>query len=283
MIKQKANMIFSRRSFIASLTGAAVMPKSLFSSITPTFDESSAIFLADTHISGEGRKKMLNFLRSTIAEILRMQPLPRHVFLLGDVAYNVGKESDYKRAFSELKLLSDAGIKLTIGMGNHDHRKAFLEYWPEYKTRSLVEGEILTATSLPHYDIIMLDSLNETGGIGKLNVDTGAISKKSQEWILENAPRVARMKEPFTEIQYFAIKRDFDTDFICDLLMKMHNYEPLLTKNRNANLTFRNWAKRQQNDESSKPTFSASKTAKPSNEALLRAVANGISRARTEQ
>jgi hypothetical protein len=113
------------------------------------------------------------------------------------------------------------------------------------------------------------------------NINPGFI--KFQEWILENAPRVARMKEPFTEIQYFAIKRDFDTDFICDLLMKMHNYEPLLTKNRNANLTFRNWAKRQQNDESSKPTFSASKTAKPSNEALLRAVANGISRARTEQ
>lgn len=221
MIKQKANMIFSRRSFIASLTGAAVMPKSLFSSITPTFDESSAIFLADTHISGEGGKKMLNFLRSTIAEILRMQPLPRHVFLLGDVAYNVGKESDYKRAFSELKLLSDAGIKLTIGMGNHDHRKAFLEYWPEYKTRSLVEGEILTATSLPHYDIIMLDSLNETGEIGKLNVDTGAISKKSQEWILENLPKWPR---PFFIAAHHPIAQTSFSGVMGGLKTELHKF-----------------------------------------------------------
>jgi hypothetical protein len=104
-----------------------------------------------------------------------------------------------------------------------------------------------------------------------------------QKWISENAPRVAKMKEPFTQEEFYRLKQDFDSQFICELLKAMHNYEPLLTKNRNANLTFRKWAKKQQNDESSKPTFSASKTAKPSNEALLRAVANGISRARTEQ
>ena len=120
---------------------------------------------------------------------------------------------------------------------------------------------------------------------GEDKINLGFI--KFQEWILENAPRVAKMKEPFTEIQYFDIKRDFDTDFICDLLMRMHNYEPLLTKNRNANLTFRNWAKkpwakRQQNydDEKRKPTNQAG-DAEPDD--LLRAVAEGISRANTSQ
>ncbi len=110
------------------------------------------------------------------------------------------------------------------------------------------------------------------------NMNLGFI--KFQEWILENAPRVAKMKEPFTEIQYFAIKRDFDTTFICDLLLKMHNYEPLLTKNRNANLTFRNWAKRQQSYDKHTSTNQAG-DAEPDD--LLRAVAEGISRANTPQ
>lgn len=110
------------------------------------------------------------------------------------------------------------------------------------------------------------------------NINLGFL--KFQEWILENAPRVAKMKEPFTEIQYFAIKRDFDTTFICDLLMKMHNYEPLLIKNRNANLTFRNWAKRQQSYDKHTSTNQAG-NAEPDD--LLRAVAEGISRAYTPQ
>ncbi len=55
----------------------------------------------------------------------------------------------------DLKLLVDAGIKLTIGMGNHDHRKAFLEVWPEYEKRTLIPGAIHTVTSLPDYDVVM--------------------------------------------------------------------------------------------------------------------------------
>lgn len=68
---------------------------------------------------------------------------------------------------------------------------------------------------------------------------------KFQEWIKNNAPRVAKMEEPFTEVQFSALKRDFDLKFICDLLQAMHNHKPLLVKNRSANLTFRNWAKKE--------------------------------------
>jgi len=52
------------------------------------------------------------------------------------------------------------------------------------------------------------------------------------------------MKEPFTEAQFSALKKDFDNTTICDLLRAMHNYEPLLKKNRSAYLTFLNWEKR---------------------------------------
>ena len=71
---------------------------------------------------------------------------------------------------------------------------------------------------------------------------------KFQEWIKENAPRVAKMKEPFSEAQFSALKKDFDSKFICDLLRAMHNHEPLLKKNRSAYLTFLNWAKRRETD-----------------------------------
>lgn len=67
---------------------------------------------------------------------------------------------------------------------------------------------------------------------------------KFQKWIDKNAPRVNKMKEPFTEPQFEAIKSEFPLKDIQELLKAMHNYEPLLKKNINANLTFRNWMKK---------------------------------------
>lgn len=104
-----------------------------------------------------------------------------------------------------------------------------------------------------------------------------------QRWIEENAPRVAKMKEPFTEAQFIALRADFDAQFSCDLLKSMHNYEPLLTKNRSANLTFRNWAKRRKQDDTKRTTNTASNDPKSRLEGVLRAAAEGISRAHTPQ
>jgi len=63
-------------------------------------------------------------------------------------------------------------------------------------------------------------------------------------WIAANANRVNKMKEPLTFDQCTKLKEDFHSDFIIEILLAMHNHEPLLRKNRNANLTFRNWADR---------------------------------------
>lgn len=70
---------------------------------------------------------------------------------------------------------------------------------------------------------------------------------KFQEWIKNNAPRVAKMKEPFSEAQFVALKKNFDSNFICNVLRDMHNHEPLLKKNHSAYLTLLNWAKRRNN------------------------------------
>lgn len=68
--------------------------------------------------------------------------------------------------------------------------------------------------------------------------------EKFEQWIAENAPNVAKMKEPFTEEQFERIKRDFPLQLIQDTLVSMHNYRELLKKYVSANLTFRKWAKR---------------------------------------
>lgn len=105
------------------------------------------------------------------------------------------------------------------------------------------------------------------------------------EWINENAPRVAKMKEPFTAEQVAALKTDFEITFICDLLKAMHNYQPLLTKNRNAYLTFRNWARRetQKTNDTKRATNTPCNDPKSRLEGVLRAAAEGISRANTPQ
>ena len=68
--------------------------------------------------------------------------------------------------------------------------------------------------------------------------------EKFKQWIAENAPNVAKIKEPFTEEQFERIKRDFPLQLIQDTLVSMHNYRELLKKYVSANLTFRKWAKR---------------------------------------
>ena len=88
-----------------------------------------------------------------------MRPLPKHVILFGDLAFDHGRECDYKAAKEVLQPLYDAGIKIVHGMGNHDRRLNFAKYFPEAAAQTVVPGRIVTVVSLAHCDFIMLDSL----------------------------------------------------------------------------------------------------------------------------
>ena len=46
---------------------------------------------------------------------------------------------------------------------------------------------------------------------------------KFQKWITNNAPRVAKMKEPMTEEQSQKLKDKYPTEQICEVLQAMHN------------------------------------------------------------
>lgn len=81
-----------------------------------------------------------------------------------------------------------------------------------------------------------------------------------EKWILDNAPNVAKMKEPFTRPQFEKLFAEFDPDLIYEKLGAMHNYTPLLTKCRSANLTIRNWLRR----DSARPDAKTKRNPKPS-------------------
>lgn len=68
--------------------------------------------------------------------------------------------------------------------------------------------------------------------------------KNFEKFIKEKAPNVGKMKEPFTIDQYLKLKARFTTEDIKPLVLKMHNYKPLLSKNNSAYLTFLNWKER---------------------------------------
>lgn len=65
--------------------------------------------------------------------------------------------------------------------------------------------------------------------------------KKFYDWLGVDAPRLLKMKEPFTETQYLKILSEFSKEEIYDTVLAMQNYEGL-TKKVSANLTFRKWA-----------------------------------------
>jgi len=70
--------------------------------------------------------------------------------------------------------------------------------------------------------------------------------KNFEEWIIKNAPRVQKMKEPFTIAQYVRLKeKGFERDAIRQLLVDMHNWMDLTKKRVSAYLTLTNWHNRE--------------------------------------
>ena len=94
-------------------------------------------------------------------QILSLNPLPAHVFIFGDVAWDYGLEEDYIYAKELLQPLEDAGIQITLGLGNHDRRAAFFKVFPEYEQTTKVAGRAVSVVELPYADFVMLDTLSE--------------------------------------------------------------------------------------------------------------------------
>ena len=186
----------SRRAFLTGLAAAGGMMAGRAASAQAIAsrlkgpDPNLAVFISDLHVNGLKSEVPTHqyeeaCFSKTVAAILALDPLPANVVCFGDIAYHWGQREDYVLESRLMKPLVDAGIRLTLGMGNHDRRGNFLEVWPEYAKTSPVAGRIVSKVELPHVDLLMLDTLNalEVEKFKKSN--PGEMDGAQREWLAE--------------------------------------------------------------------------------------------------
>ena len=184
----------SRRAFI-SLGAAAASPKLSFAMrAAGDHDPNLSVFISDLHVPARGvapedprdadfPDQMYNCLESVVDEILAMRPLPSSVVCFGDIAYLKGRVEEYKTSEPLLRRIENAGVRLVLGMGNHDHRAAFLEVWPEYRDKTLVPGYVVSEVSLGTCDLVMLDTLWDNGNPGTYNRGDGNLTDAMLDFV----------------------------------------------------------------------------------------------------
>jgi len=191
-------MMISRRLFLSEMAAvgvSAAVSRSLAATeqaSTPpvALDPNLAVFISDLHLNGL-RDEVPTHLyeegcfRKTVSEILALRPRPAQVVCFGDIAYHWGQPEDYRLAFALFRPLAEAGIKITFGMGNHDHRDNFQELWPEYRKRTLVPGRIVSRVEMPYADLLMLDTLNAKPIEKKKASLPGEMDAAQREWLTE--------------------------------------------------------------------------------------------------
>lgn len=198
-------MDLSRRRFLG-MAGASVAAPRLFAKAKADYDPDLTVLLSDIHINGvEGdpayqREKFA----CIVGEILKLTPLPSRAVVFGDLAWLYGRKEDYLQSLPYLKQLEDAGIPVTIGMGNHDRRSTFLEVHPSYLERTKVPGRIVTECDAGAVDFLMLDGLQGTDDRGPraMGPVSGKLDKDQQDWLLAELPK---RRKPFFVCSHFPV------------------------------------------------------------------------------
>jgi len=177
-----------RRTFLRGVGASGLMATAgcrVFTGAKADFDENLAVLISDSHVCSDTAQTRWLYTQEEfdrrIAEILVMDPLPRNVIFLGDLAFDAGSRNDYRLARTKFRPLTDAGIQLTLGVGNHDRRLPFWDIFPETKT-SPVDGKDVSVVLLSTCDFVVLDTLvgkagAEPGGSG------GALDDEQGEWL----------------------------------------------------------------------------------------------------
>ena len=146
------------------------------------FNEDLVVFISDLHTNPGGYQPDL--LRRTVKDILAMKPLPRNVIALGDLAYLTGREEEYALLKEIIAPVEEAGITLTLAMGNHDRRDNFRAAFPEQAAKSRMKDRYVYVVETPKADIIVLDSLQQ-GDDDKTWITPGALNEEETAWLKE--------------------------------------------------------------------------------------------------
>ncbi|MBQ8437522.1 MAG: metallophosphoesterase [Alistipes sp.] len=191
-----------RKDFLTSilaLSGTALVPSASVArqieniSMADVSGDATTILMGDIHISGDfneqGKPKHYPYnpicFEQQVREILAMRPLPRNLIILGDVAWDHGLREDYEYAARLFRPLQEAGIRITMAMGNHDRRAPFFEVFGEYRTQTKVKDRVVSVVELPDVDFVVLDSLDELPNLkrGQSTTVSGKMDDEQIKWL----------------------------------------------------------------------------------------------------
>ncbi|MBO5398885.1 MAG: metallophosphoesterase [Alistipes sp.] len=197
-----------RKEFLATMAaigGVALVPSASASVLREVADRveaeqgqrrvnpSKTILMGDIHISGdfnaEGKPKHYPYnpicFEQQAREILAMRELPANLIILGDVAWDHGLEEDYRYAAELFKPLQQAGIRITMAMGNHDRRAPFFSVFEDHLKQTRVAGRVVSVVELPEADFVVLDSLDELPNLkrGESTKVDGEMDQAQIDWL----------------------------------------------------------------------------------------------------
>ena len=143
-------------------------------------DENLICIISDLHVR-PGKYQEAHF-NKTIEEVLALNPRPKYVLCLGDIAYLTGKPEEYAAAKQGLASLEEAGMQLTMTMGNHDRRANFAAAFPDKAAASELPHRMVYTVQTPRADFSLLDSLQEGDNHDKW-ITPGAIDDEQRAWL----------------------------------------------------------------------------------------------------
>jgi hypothetical protein len=171
---------FLRRSLAA---GAGLLTIRTLRAADSIADPNHWALLSDTHIAGDTSMvrfdiNMADHLRNAVAGVRALAAPPAGVFVNGDCAFNHGMPEDYAAYVELLKPLSEAGLPLHMGLGNHDDRdvfwKAIKDARPAHPPLASRQVSIVEAG---HANWFLLDSLDVT------NKTPGILGDEQRTWL----------------------------------------------------------------------------------------------------
>lgn len=145
-------------------------------------DKNLVVFISDLHSNPSGYQS--DKLKKVVDDILKLNPLPKNVIALGDLAYLTGRTFEYESLKSILSPLEKAGITLTLGMGNHDRREEFSSVFPEQAAKSIFKDRLTYVVKTEYADFIVLDSLQQGEDSTKW-ITGGALDDAQKSWLKE--------------------------------------------------------------------------------------------------